>query len=219
MPHPRPPRHNGCVRIKLPPEEVNALQGQHRPRFRFLRKPQISAGHVPMQLQQEHSWRVSQRISGLEAATSIPTCLTFHGRAQMYRNALLFARLSPVLPPTGSGESGPASNVFGARGGHEQTSPISHLPYPHSGPYFFRTLASSHSRNPTDIVWRRQRPGLFAQRPVVCQNPRAEDVKQGEAGDCWFMSAVSVIATRPDLVRALFLDTAYNPHGAYAVGT
>ena len=38
---------------------------------------------------------------------------------------------------------------------------------------------------------------------------RAEDLRQGGVGDCWFMSALAVVAQRHDLIARIFsADTA-----------
>jgi hypothetical protein len=45
---------------------------------------------------------------------------------------------------------------------------------------------------------------------------RAEDLRQGGVGDCWFMSALAVVAERPDLILRLFGgETAKNAAGCY----
>eukprot|EP00439_Symbiodinium_sp_Y106_P080339 s243_g19.t1 len=44
-----------------------------------------------------------------------------------------------------------------------------------------------------------------------------QDLRQGGVGDCWFMSALAVVAERPDLVLRLFGDTARNQAGCYQV--
>jgi len=47
---------------------------------------------------------------------------------------------------------------------------------------------------------------------------RAEDLRQGGVGDCWFMSALAVVAERPDLILRLFGgETAKNAAGCYQV--
>lgn len=47
---------------------------------------------------------------------------------------------------------------------------------------------------------------------------RAEDLRQGGVGDCWFMSALAVVAQRHDLVAKLFaVDTARNRAGCYCL--
>ena len=44
-----------------------------------------------------------------------------------------------------------------------------------------------------------------------------DDICQGKLGDCWFLSALSCLAQRPDLVRRLVLTQTYNPNGCYLV--
>eukprot|EP01043_Picozoa_sp_COSAG02_P015373 COSAG02_NODE_654_length_18824_cov_222.971001_3_plen_503_part_00 len=46
---------------------------------------------------------------------------------------------------------------------------------------------------------------------------RATDLRQGGVGDCWFMSALAVVAERHDLIARLFVDTAVNPAGCYCL--
>jgi calpain-15 len=47
---------------------------------------------------------------------------------------------------------------------------------------------------------------------------RAQDLRQGGVGDCWFMSALAVVAERHDLIAALFAaDTARNAAGLYSL--
>ena len=47
---------------------------------------------------------------------------------------------------------------------------------------------------------------------------RAEDLRQGGVGDCWFMSALAVVAQRHDLIAKLFAcDTARNAAGCYCL--
>jgi len=45
----------------------------------------------------------------------------------------------------------------------------------------------------------------------------AADLRQGGVGDCWFMSALAVVAERHDLIARLFTDTARNAAGCYQV--
>ena len=46
---------------------------------------------------------------------------------------------------------------------------------------------------------------------------RAEDLRQGGVGDCWFMSALAVVAQRHDLIARIFsADTARNAAGCLA---
>eukprot|EP00899_Mesostigma_viride_P008719 jgi/Mesvir1/17849/Mv12933-RA.1 len=45
----------------------------------------------------------------------------------------------------------------------------------------------------------------------------AADLRQGGVGDCWFLSALAVVAERHDLIAKLFADTAPNCAGCYHV--
>ena len=60
----------------------------------------------------------------------------------------------------------------------------------------------------------------FPHLPVVSDfGFRATDLRQGGVGDCWFMSALSVVAERHDLVARLFAEdmTAVNKAGCYCL--
>ena len=46
---------------------------------------------------------------------------------------------------------------------------------------------------------------------------RASDLKQGGVGDCWFMSALAVVAERHDLIAKLFVETSRNDSDTYVV--
>ena len=45
----------------------------------------------------------------------------------------------------------------------------------------------------------------------------AQDLQQGGIGDCWFLSALAVVAERHDLIAKLFYDTAPNASGCYMI--
>mmetsp|Transcript_27152 Transcript_27152/g.43613 ORF Transcript_27152/g.43613 Transcript_27152/m.43613 type:complete len:797 (+) Transcript_27152:3202-5592(+) len=56
-------------------------------------------------------------------------------------------------------------------------------------------------------VWSRP-PQWPVYPPVVASRGfRAEDITQGRLGDCWLLSALSLLATRQDLVEKLFVST------------
>jgi len=58
----------------------------------------------------------------------------------------------------------------------------------------------------------------FPMFPVVTDfGFSAADLRQGGVGDCWFMSALAVVAERHDLIGRLFTDTARNAAGCYQV--
>lgn len=62
----------------------------------------------------------------------------------------------------------------------------------------------------TRLQWARLPPQLHI---VNDFGFRAEDLRQGGVGDCWFMSALAVVAQRHDLIAKLFVDTARNRAG------
>eukprot|EP00931_Biecheleriopsis_adriatica_P073159 TRINITY_DN47502_c0_g1_i1.p1 TRINITY_DN47502_c0_g1~~TRINITY_DN47502_c0_g1_i1.p1 ORF type:complete len:1021 (-),score=218.76 TRINITY_DN47502_c0_g1_i1:37-3099(-) len=78
----------------------------------------------------------------------------------------------------------------------------------------FFAWADSEHRRQSKIWWQR-----FPDFHVVSDfGFRAEDLRQGGVGDCWFMSALAVVAERPDLILRLFGgETARNAAGCYQV--
>ena len=53
---------------------------------------------------------------------------------------------------------------------------------------------------------------------VFRSEPRADDLRQGGVGNCWFVCALSLVADKaPELLKKLFLTTVYNPAGAYQI--
>ena len=46
---------------------------------------------------------------------------------------------------------------------------------------------------------------------------RASDLRQGGVGDCWFMSALAVVAERHDLIANLFVETSRNSCDAWGL--
>eukprot|EP00941_MAST-03F_sp_MAST-3F-sp1_P000681 g681.t1 len=47
--------------------------------------------------------------------------------------------------------------------------------------------------------------------------PCPSDIDQGELGDCWFLSAISVLAGYPELIKRLLITTSFSEQGVYAV--
>ena len=71
--------------------------------------------------------------------------------------------------------------------------------------------AGSKSNGP--LAWQR-----FPRVPIVADTGfAAAHLRQGGVGDCWFMSALAVVAERHDLIARLFADTAVNVAGCYSL--
>eukprot|EP00667_Euglena_gracilis_P001388 EG_transcript_1388 len=50
---------------------------------------------------------------------------------------------------------------------------------------------------------------------VIREEARPDDIRQGALGNCWFMGAMSVLASNPRLVEKVLLTKEYNPYGVY----
>uniref|UniRef100_A0AC34Q7Y7 Calpain-15 n=1 Tax=Panagrolaimus sp. JU765 TaxID=591449 RepID=A0AC34Q7Y7_9BILA len=72
-----------------------------------------------------------------------------------------------------------------------------------------------------DIVW--LRPAEICtkdgrSRPwTVFYDPQPTDIEQGLLGNCWFVSALAVIAERPEILEQIVLTNNYNAIGVYKI--
>jgi Calpain family cysteine protease/Calpain large subunit, domain III len=65
--------------------------------------------------------------------------------------------------------------------------------------------------------WRRSNEYTKGKPQLFTEPMDADDIRQGSIGDCWFLSAIAVLATkRRDLLRRIFLELDSNPQGVYA---
>ena len=46
-------------------------------------------------------------------------------------------------------------------------------------------------------------------------NVDVRDISQGQLGDCWYMSSIAALATRPELIQKIFRTSSINPDGYY----
>ncbi|XP_030836660.1 calpain-15 [Strongylocentrotus purpuratus] len=84
-------------------------------------------------------------------------------------------------------------------------------------------FTSSSGKQPKDFLWLRPLAVQLKARddsPLpweVFRNPKPSDISQGLLGNCWFLSALSVLAERADLLKRIMITHEVNPEGAYQV--
>lgn len=63
---------------------------------------------------------------------------------------------------------------------------------------------------PEEIRWSKE----AEQYPLsVLNEPHSKDIIQGRLGDCWLISALSLIAQIPQILHQLIITKQYNPAG------
>jgi len=69
-----------------------------------------------------------------------------------------------------------------------------------------------------NLKWNRPEQLVEAKQPRLFVDPLdADDIRQGALGDCWFLSALSVLALRGDRVLESFVIKEYNKAGVFCV--
>uniref|UniRef100_A0AC35U2M2 Calpain catalytic domain-containing protein n=1 Tax=Rhabditophanes sp. KR3021 TaxID=114890 RepID=A0AC35U2M2_9BILA len=82
------------------------------------------------------------------------------------------------------------------------------------------TLAETHrGGNLRDLVWLRPSDIYTIDgrqyRWSVLHDPKSSDIIQGHLGNCWFLSALAVIAERKELLEKIMITKVYQQNGVY----
>ncbi|KAI6189762.1 hypothetical protein M3Y97_00043700 [Aphelenchoides bicaudatus] len=54
-------------------------------------------------------------------------------------------------------------------------------------------------------------------RWAIFNDPQPSDIEQGLLGNCWFMAALAIVATRPDILEKIFVTKEYSHYGVYQI--
>ncbi|XP_076118272.1 calpain-15-like [Mytilus galloprovincialis] len=84
------------------------------------------------------------------------------------------------------------------------------------------SLFKNPSPNGSNIKWSRLKDvkDMDGKGPInwkVYDKPSANDIIQGEIGNCWFICALAVVAERKNLLERIVVTKEYCPEGAYVV--
>uniref|UniRef100_A0A1I7VXM9 Calpain D n=1 Tax=Loa loa TaxID=7209 RepID=A0A1I7VXM9_LOALO len=107
----------------------------------------------------------------------------------------------------------------------ENNMPFIDDSFPHSkksiGNFIIDGRLDGKKLNASDFIWLRPQD-IYTKdgkryRWSVFLDPKPSDIEQGCLGNCWFLSALAVIAERPDILDQIFLTKIYNPWGVYQI--
>uniref|UniRef100_A0A0R3RUI1 Calpain catalytic domain-containing protein n=1 Tax=Elaeophora elaphi TaxID=1147741 RepID=A0A0R3RUI1_9BILA len=107
----------------------------------------------------------------------------------------------------------------------ENNMPFIDDSFPHSkksiGNFIIDGRLDGKKLSANDFIWLRPQD-IYTKdgtryRWSVFLDPKPSDIEQGCLGNCWFLSALAVIAERPDILDQIFLTKVYNPWGVYQI--
>jgi len=75
----------------------------------------------------------------------------------------------------------------------------------------------SVGRGMRNVVWLRASEFTEGEPKLFCDGITPDDIRQGELGDCYFLSSLSVLAEKPERIKELFCNHVDNKFGAYCV--
>lgn len=69
-----------------------------------------------------------------------------------------------------------------------------------------------------EFTWKRPEEINGVKKPVLFESGLdSDDIKQGGLGDCWFLSAISVMCKKQDIAQGVFVDPSAAQYGVYVV--